>query len=206
MLDQLAALDLADFDPLDLADEQLREFLPLAQTGINRLSAVLTRAVAAGAARQVHRADGMVSMKSWLTGHCRISGREAMGLVQARRRLDVLPQLAAAYAKGSVTPGHVQVIATAAIPARVAQAEAAGIDLATTDRVLTEAARTLGPEDTAKAVRRWVAGVDPDGTLDEDAALCRVFRTALSSNGRVYPSGHLDAAGGEFYTLGWRRS
>ncbi|MCW2705496.1 MAG: endonuclease, partial [Blastococcus sp.] len=202
LLDQLAALDLADFHPLDPADEQLREFLPLAQTGINRLSAVLTRAVADGAARQVHRADGMVSMKSWLTGHCRISGREATGLVQAGRRLDVLPRLAAAYAEGSVTPGHVQVIATAVTPARVARAEAAGIDLATTERVLAEAARTLGPEDTAKAVRRWLAGVDPDGTLDEDAALCRVFRMALSSNGRVYLSGHLDAVGGEFVHAG----
>jgi hypothetical protein len=72
-----------------------------------------------------------------------------------------------------------------------------GIDLGTTDAVLTDAARVLGPEDTAKAVRRWVAGIDPDGTLDDAAGLPRVFRMAVSTNGRIYLSGHLDAVGGE---------
>ena len=43
VLEQLAALDPADFDPADLADEQLRQVIPLAQVGINRLTAVQTR-------------------------------------------------------------------------------------------------------------------------------------------------------------------
>ena len=54
VLQQLAELDPADFDPDAMADEQLREFVPLAQVGINRLTAVQTRAIAAGDARQVH--------------------------------------------------------------------------------------------------------------------------------------------------------
>ncbi|MCW2533600.1 MAG: endonuclease [Blastococcus sp.] len=202
LLDQLAALDPADFDPLDLADEHVRELLPLVQTGINRLSAVLTRLVRSADRRELHRIDGMGSMKSWLTGHCRLSGRDAARVVRAGRRLEVLPELAAAYAEGGVTPDHVQVITTAVTPARVAVAAANGIDLGTTDRVLTEAARKLGPEDTAEAVRRWVAGVDPDGTLDEDAGLLRVFRMAVSAGGRVYVSGHLDAVGGEIVHAG----
>ena len=45
---------------------------PLAQVGINRLTALKTRAVAAGEVRQVQQADGMVAMKAWLTGHCRL--------------------------------------------------------------------------------------------------------------------------------------
>src|SRR4051794_21071136 len=98
VLQQLAELDPDDFNPQDLADEQLRETIPLAQRGINRLSSVLTRSVAAGDARQVQRADGVVSMKGWLTGHCRISGRAAGELVRDGRRLAELPQLAAAYA------------------------------------------------------------------------------------------------------------
>ena len=169
MLEQLAALDPADFDPGDLADEQLRQLVPLAQTGINRLTAVQTRAVAAGEAREVQKADGMVAMKSWLTGHCRLSGRAAADLVRDGRRLARLPRLAAAYAAGAVTPAHVAAVTAAVTPARVAVAEANGIDLATTDAVLTDAARALGPEDTQKAVRRWVAGVDPDGALDDAA-------------------------------------
>jgi hypothetical protein len=197
VLDQLAALDPADFDPAGLADEQLRELLPLAQVGISRLTALQTRAVAAAEARQVQRADGMVTMKSWLTGHCRITGRAAADLVRDGRRLAQLPLLAAAYAEGAVTPAHVASVTAAVTPARMAVAAANGIDLATTDGVLAQAARVLGPEDTAKAVRRWVAGVDPDGTLDEDADLLRVFRMAVGSTGRVYLSGHLDPVGGE---------
>ena len=197
VLEQLAELDPADFDPDDLADEQLRRLVPLAQTGINRLTAVQTRAVAAGEAREVQQADGMVAMKSWLTGHCRLSGRAAADLVRDGRRLAQLPALAAAYAEGAVTPAHVAAVTAAVTPARVAVAEANGIDLATTDAVLTDAARALGPEDTQKAVRRWVAGIDPDGTLDEDAGRPRVFRMAVSSNGRIYLSGHLDPVSGE---------
>jgi hypothetical protein len=101
-----------------------------------------------------------------------------------------------------VSPAHVAAVTAAVTPARLAVAAASSIDLATTDAVLTEAARVLGPEDTAKAVRRWVAGVDPDGTLDEDAGLLRVFRMAVSAGGRVYVSGHLDAVGGEFLHAG----
>jgi hypothetical protein len=63
--------------------------------------------------------------------------------------------------------------------------------------VLTEAARGLGPEDTAQAVRRWVAGIDPDGALDDAAGMARVFRMAVSADGRVYLSGHADPVGGE---------
>ena len=197
VLQQLAELDPDEFDPADLPDEQLRETIPLAQRGINRLSSVMTRALAAGEARDVQRADGMVSMKSWLTGHCRISGREAAGLVRDGRRLAHLPKLAAAYAAGEVTPAHVATITTAVTPARVAKAEANGIDLATTDQILTDAAVALGPEDTAAAVRRWVAGIDPDGALDDAAGLPRLFRMAPGLDGRVHLAGHLDPAGGE---------
>ena len=104
MLREIGELDTADFDPAALADEQLRETMPLTQTAINRLSAMLTRCVAAGEKRQVHAADGMGSMKAWLTGHCRISGTEATGLVRAARRLSSLPELEEAYAAGRSVP------------------------------------------------------------------------------------------------------
>ena len=197
LLRQLADLDPADFDPAEFSDEQLRETMPLVQVGINRLAAVLTRTVAAAEARQVHRADGMVTMKGWLTGHCRISGRAAGDLVRDGRRLAELPLLAAAFADGAVSPAHVAVVTAAVTPARTVVAAANEIDLATTDAVLTEAARALGPEDTAKAARRWVAGIDPDGALDDAAGLPRVFRMAVSAGGRIYLSGHVDQVGGE---------
>src|SRR3954454_14311712 len=197
VLEQLAELDPGDFDPADLADETLLAHAPLIQSGINRLGSLLTRVVDAADRREVHRVDGMVTMKSWLTGHCRLSGTEATTLVRAGRRLAQLPELEAAYAAGDVTPAHVHVVTAAVTPGRVGKAADAGIDLRLTDQILTDAARSLGPEDTAKAVRRWVAGIDPDGTLDDAAGLQRTFRMAPSVGGRVYVSGHLDPVGAE---------
>src|SRR5215203_864433 len=180
-----------------MSDEELRQFIPLAQVGINRLTALQTAAVGAGEAREAHAADGMGSMKTWLTGHCRLSGREAAGLVRAGRRLRVLPSLAEAYAAGAVTPAHVGAVTGAVTPARIAKAADQGVDLDRTDQILTEAALALGPEDTGQAVRRWVAGIDPEGVLDDAAGLPRVFRLSRSAGGRTYLSGHLDAVGAE---------
>jgi hypothetical protein len=197
LLDQFAALDLSEADPAELSEAELLDGMPLVHGAITKFTALLTRFVSAGERRQVHQTDGMVTMKAWLTGHLRMSGNEAAGYVRAGRRLEQLPELGAAFAEGAVGAAHVQVVTAAVTPARVAAAAEAGIDLATTDRVLTEAARSLGPEDTGKAVRRWVAGVDPDGLLDDAAGLPRVLRIAPSSGGRVYLSGHLDPVGGE---------
>lgn len=196
-LEQLAALDPAEFEPDDVTDRELLELIPTVHVGATKLAALLTRMVAAAEQRQAHRIDGMVAMKSWLTGHCRMAGTEATALLRAGRRLTDLPELAVAFAAGTVSAAHVRVITEAVTPARVAKAAEVGIDLTVTDRVLTDAARELGPEDTGKAVRRWVAGIDPDGVLDDAAGLPRVFRLAPSSGGRVYLAGHLDPVGGE---------
>ena len=197
LLDQLAALDVSDVDPGALLEGELLDSLPVVFAAISKLAALQTRLVAAADVRQAHRADGMVTMRAWLTGHLRMSGNEATGYLRAGRRLEQLPELAAAFAEGALSFAHVQVVTAAVTPARVAKAAEVGVDLATTDQVLTAAARVLGPEDTGKAVRRWVAGVDPDGLLDDSAGLPRVLRMAASSGGRVHLSGHLDPVGGE---------
>ena len=91
LLDQLAALDLSTLDPADLADPELLDGIPLLQTTLNQLGALQTRMAAACDRRDAQRADGMMSMKTWLTGHCRIAGRDATALLRAGRRLDLLP-------------------------------------------------------------------------------------------------------------------
>ena len=197
VLEQLAELDLADFDPDDLADEQLRQFLPLAQIGINRLTALQTRAVAAGdgaagAARRRHGLDEVLADRALpdlrprggRPGPRRAAAGAPAGAGRRLRRRRGHP----AHVAGGHRGGH---------PRPGGGRRGNGIDLATTDAVLTEAARTLGPEDTAKAVRRWVAGIDPDGALDDAAGLPRIFRMAVSAGGRIYLSGHLDPVGGE---------
>src|SRR3954447_11986717 len=133
--------------------------MPLLQSGLNQLSALLTRCVAVADRRGAQRADGMAAVKSWL------AGRDAAALIRDGRRLAQLPALASAYSAGEATATHVGEVTAAVTPARVAVAAANGIHLLMTDGVLTAAARALGPEDTAKAVRHWVAGIDPDGAL-----------------------------------------
>ena len=198
LLDQLAGLALCGATADDLTDPELLAGIPALQTALNQLTALQTRLVAAADRRQAPRADGMTATKTWLTGHCRIAGRDATGLLRAARRLTQLPQLAAAYDAGQVTAAHVNVITAALTPARIAVAAHNGIDLATTDQILTTAATALGPEDTATAVRQWVAGIDPDGSLDDAAGQPRIFRMAVSAHGRIYLSGHLDGVGGEY--------
>jgi hypothetical protein len=197
LVDQLTALDPDDWEPAELGNDDLLATITALQVGINRLSAQLTRMVRSGDVREAFRDDGAGSMKSWLTGHCRISGREATAVVSAGRRLERLPEMATAYAAGAITRAHVDVVAAAMTPRRMSAAEESGIDLAETDAALARAARALGPEDTTTAVRRWVAGVDPDGDLDDGAEAQRLLRLASSLHGRVHLSGHLDPAGAE---------
>jgi hypothetical protein len=197
VVDQILALDPDDEPPGDLADAELLPTIADLQTAINKLTARQTRVVRAADACEVYKDDGMGSMKSWMTGHCRLSGRDAAALVRAGRRLQELPEVEAAFAAGELTAAHVDVVTTAVTPARVAAAERNSISLATTDQVLADAARQLDPEDTAKAVRRWVAGVDPDGALADAADVARRLTMAVSYGGRVHLGGHLDPVGAE---------
>jgi hypothetical protein len=191
-LDQLCALDLSELSPdsvLDLAAE-------LANAS-NRLAAVMTTVVREADRREAFRRDGAVTMKAWLRGHLRMAGAEATAVVSAGRRLEQLPALAETFAAGHVTPKHVQVVTEAITPPRLAKAADVGIDIGETDRILTNLAAATAPEDTVKAVREWVAGIDPDGTLRDAADVRRRFTMVVGLNGRWRLGGELDAAGGE---------
>lgn len=193
VLDALAAVDVDDLP----AAEQL-EFIAALTAGVNRLSATLTAAVRASDKKQAHQVDGAVSMKAWLRGQCRLDPTDAAAIVATGRRLESLPQVAGAFAAGDISAAHARVITKAMSPKRIAQAAAAGIDPAVTDQVLADLARATGPKGTATGVRRWVAGIDPDGALDDAADTRRRFTMAAGLDGRVFLRGHLDAVGAEW--------
>ena len=179
VLEQLASLDAAELDPATLSTSSCGSSCRWPRSGINRLTAMQTRAVGAGetaggARRRRHGVDEDLADRALPDLRPR-GGRAACAPAGG---CALLPALAAAYAAGAVTPAHVGVVTAAVTPARVAKAAEQGIDLATTDQILTDAALALGPEDTAQAVRRWVAGIDPDGLLDDAAGLPRIFRMA----------------------------
>ena len=194
-----SALDgLADVDLAELSDATLLDLVSELATAANRVAAALTVAVQAADRRESYRRDGAVSIKSWLRGSCHVAPAEATAMVSAGRRLEQLPETAAAFAAGEITAGHTRVITRAVTPGRVARAAEAGIDLAETDRILAGVARQTTPGETARAVARWVAGVDPDGTLDEAADTRRRFTMAPGLDGRVHLRGELDPVGGEY--------
>ncbi|MFW3170336.1 DUF222 domain-containing protein [Geodermatophilus sp. CPCC 206100] len=192
-LDDLAGIDLDELSPdalLDLVGEL--------STAANRVAAVLTTAVRAADRREAHRRDGAVSMASWLLGICRLAPADATAIVATGRRLEQLPSTAAAFAAGRITATHAWVITGAMTPRRVAKAVDAGIEIADTDRILADLARETAPHETARAVPRWVAGVDPDGALDDAADTRRRLTMAAGLDGRVHLRGNLDAVGGEY--------
>ena len=194
-----SALDgLADVDLAALSDDALLDLVSELSTAANRVAAALTSAVRAADRRETYRRDGAVSMKSWLRGSCRLAPAEATAIVSTGRRLEHLPDTAAAFAAGEITATHARVITRAITPARVAKAADAGIELAETDRILADLARETAPNETARGVARWVAGVDPDGTLDDAADTRRRFTMASGLDGRVHLRGDLDAVGGEY--------
>jgi hypothetical protein len=193
VLDTLAAVDVDDLPP----GEQL-EFIAALAAGANRLAATLTTAVRAAEKKTAHSVDGAVSMKAWLRGNLRLDPGDAAAIVTTGRRLEHLPAVGEAFASGDISAGHARVITKALTPRRMAQATAAGIDPAVTDQVLAELARRTGPQGTAAGVRRWVAGVDPDGALDDAADTRRRLTMASGLDGRVFLRGHLDAVGAEY--------
>jgi hypothetical protein len=192
-LDELAGTDFAA-----LSDDALLDAVGALATAANRVAAVLTTAVRAADRRESYRRDGAVSMKAWLRGSCRLTSAEATAVVSTGRRLEQLPTTAGAFAAGEISATHARVITRAMTAGRIAKAADAGIELAETDHILADLARGTTPSQTAQGVARWVAGVDPDGALDDAADVRRRFSMAAGLDGRVHLRGELDPVGGEY--------
>ena len=199
MSELLSALDeLAEMDLDELSPDGVLDLVAGLVTATNRMAAALTSAVRAADQREAYRRDGAVSMKAWLRGSCRMAPAEATATVSTSRRLEHLPATATAFADGAISATHARVITRAMTPGRIAKAAEAGIDLADTDRILADLARATTPGDTARGVAQWVAGVDPDGALDDAADTRRRLTMAPGLDGRVHLRGDLDAVGGEY--------
>jgi Domain of unknown function (DUF222) len=193
-----SALDgLAEVDLAGLSDAALLELVAEWSTATNRMTAALSRAVRSADRRHAYARDGALSMKAWLRGACHLAPAEASAVLVTGRRLEQLPVTAAAFGAGEITATHARVITRGLTPRRVAKAAEAGIGLEETDEILAGVARATTPQETAEAVARWVAGVDPDGALDDAADVRRRFTMATGLDGRVHLRGHLDPVGGE---------
>ena len=162
----------------------------------NAVDAELTSTVRRAENLQAPERDGLVSMRSWLRGHLRLSAREAGRLVGNGRALEQLPAVAAAFAAGAVTAEQVTVIAPVAAVQVQAEAVGQGVDLAAVDRALAEVAATQVHAALGTVVQHFLACLDPDGT-EPDPTEQRAVWIARHDDGTVSGRFELDAVGGE---------
>ncbi|PRY50960.1 uncharacterized protein DUF222 [Geodermatophilus tzadiensis] len=162
----------------------------------NRIDALLARRVRAAELSQAPERDGARSMLSWLPGHCRLSTAAAARVVGNGRVLEHLPALAEAHDAGLVSAEQVAVAATALTPERLAAAAERGVDLAVIDAVLTQVAIDHPHADFVRAVRHYLARLDPDGP-EPDPTEGRRLTLARHADGSLSVRGELDAVGGE---------
>ncbi|WP_075012398.1 HNH endonuclease signature motif containing protein [Geodermatophilus obscurus] len=179
-----------------LVDGDVLDDVAALVTERNRIDAALARAVRAAELAQAPERDGQKSMASWLRGHGRLSGSEALRLVTAGRALEHLPALAKAAEAGLVSAGQVAEAARAVTPRRLAAAAERGVDLAVVDAVFTQVATEQPHADLVAVVARYLLGLEPDGP-EPDPTEGRRLVFVRHADGSVSFSGHLDAVGGE---------
>jgi hypothetical protein len=162
----------------------------------NRVDAELAGIVREAELAQAPEHDGLRSMPSWLKGHGRLSGRAAKGVVRTGRVLEQLPAVAAGCAAGVISAEQVAVIAPVVAPEALELAAAQGVDVAGVDAALAEVASTQSYDVLRRAVRHYLARLDPDGP-EPDPTEARSLRIVQHDDGSISVRGDLDAVGGE---------
>jgi uncharacterized protein DUF222 len=190
-LDDLAHEDLSGlFGPALL--QRVGALLP----AVNRLAAEAARTVHEAQATGAAEFDGVKSMAAWLRGHGGLSPSAAAQLVRNGHTLDQLPAVAAAAARGALTPDQVALLAPVVTPANLAAAQALDVDLAAVDATFAELAATRPHSELAAAVHHYLERLDPDGP-EPDPTEGRSLHVARHPDGSLTLRGELDPIGGE---------
>ena len=127
--DQLAGEDLDA-----VFDDDLEASVVVIHDTIERLSAERARRIAEVDRRELHRTLGHPSTASWLAERCRLSWRQARGMVATGTTLSEIPLTAAAYSGGEIDSVRVRYLVAAhnAHPDTYARDEALLLDVACT--------------------------------------------------------------------------
>ena len=119
-------------------------------------------------------ADGFLNAASALRATCRIDQGVARAHVELARKLEDLPQVAAAFERGEISQRHAAVVANACTPER-----AEGI--AGVEAELVDVARQHTPKQLGGVVRHLVDAIDGDGGAVSDEALFERRRHHMSA-------------------------
>jgi hypothetical protein len=134
------------------------------------------------------QAEGFVSTASALRKKCRMGHGAARGSVVLARKLEVLPEVAAAFAAGEISRAHAEAIAYAHTPDRAEMLE-------NLDREFANLARLVNPARLRDEVKRIVDAFDGDGGAKDDTRQqdLNVVYFDATSGGRGALNGSLDA-------------
>lgn len=125
--------------------------------------------------------DGHRSAKGALKAIGRLSGPEAHGRLRTARVLRDLPQVAAAYERGSIPTAHVRAMSRVASNPRVAE------HLPAADPIFAEQAAVLDFDDFASFLQQWESLADADGAdqgADEshERRRCGLVQSAINGS------------------------
>jgi len=139
-------------------------------------------------------ADGFLNAASALRATCRIDQGVARAHVELARKLEELPQVAAAFARGELSQRHAAVVANACTPER---AEA----IAGVEAELVDVARGHTPQQLGGVVRYLVDAIDGDGGAVSDAARFdrRSHHVSVTLDGMVAYDGICDPESGAIH-------
>jgi Domain of unknown function (DUF222) len=119
------------------------------------------------------RAEGFLNSASALRHACHLSQGVARGHVELARKLEELPDVAAAFGDGEISARHARVIADACTPERAAE-------ISEVEGALVEYARDATPHDLGRVVRYVTDAIDGDGGAAAEDARYRRRRLQMS--------------------------
>ena len=119
-------------------------------------------------------ADGFLNAASALRAVCRIDQGVARGHVELARKLEDLPQVAAAFERGEISSRHAAVVANAYTPERAGA-------IADVETELVDFARQHLPKQLGGVVRYLINAIDGDGGAVSDEALFERRRHHMST-------------------------
>ena len=188
------------FDPLDdleaavdkLAASEAAVDVPRLARLAERLEFQRLRAVAALDRSGAWRAEGALTIASWLREHCRLTHGAANASVRLARRLDLLPTTAIAFEAGAISRQHASVIADACTPERASAIQEL-------EPQLVDAARQVHVRELRSLVSHVADAIDGDGgaASANEAFERRRLHVSHLLDGMVAIDGLLDQESGE---------
>ncbi len=142
-------------DPHGLADETLRQLVPVVQRARNLLDATDVRLVGVFDAKKLGDADALTTTQ-WLMHNTRVSSTDARERIRAAGSLRSLPHAEAAFAEGRIGKEHLLALVRLH-SGRTAEALEKG------EHYLVEHAAADGYATFEHILRAWKLAADPDG-------------------------------------------